>query len=220
MTQRMSPGRISLKDLMSNEPMRGLSDRPMNHCAGERAQKEKRAAARGARTLKKELDVLPPNASISSSRKLCAYTNMACGEVDQHLLLTPALKLTCTTLITKLAEMSSAQCSEIQSSGPNPIVYVVPPTTAKEAMSVANAAPADRQLPTPSNTSKGPNAPFILYDNLSPFLISPPSTIFPGRTNQHATVNAYQAPYAAIPSQLQSWFHHAFPPITPAHPVA
>lgn len=31
-TQRMSPGRSSLKDLISNEPMRGFSSLPMNHC--------------------------------------------------------------------------------------------------------------------------------------------------------------------------------------------
>ena len=30
-TQRMRPGRSSLNDLISNEPMEGLSSRPMNH---------------------------------------------------------------------------------------------------------------------------------------------------------------------------------------------
>lgn len=36
--QRINPGLISLKHLMSKSPRRGLSERPMNHCGVRRGE--------------------------------------------------------------------------------------------------------------------------------------------------------------------------------------
>lgn len=76
-TQRMSPGLISLKALISNDPRRGLRERPMNHCIINILSVRSGVAEVLERTLKKSLSVFPPRASISPSWKLCTYTKMA-----------------------------------------------------------------------------------------------------------------------------------------------